>query len=411
MFNDKTQTILDAILLWKRFIDDILFFWRGSEEDLLAFISHLNASHPTIKFEAKAGDSYNFTTRSINFLDLTIWIDDAGFIQTTLYSKPCRVVSYLLPSSSHPSHITQNIPYSLAYRLKRIESLQCNLEMNLSNLKSELVSRGYIPRSVQASIDRVMELSREDTLQKVPRPPNNRVVLSLPFDKRLPDIAARIRHRHQCLLDSDINAREYMPLPPMLSFTRTKNLRDILIRAKLPPPKHRQGTRVKTEGFRKCNKRSNCALCQHSEPGVISSYTCPVTNKTVSISSPITCTDKGVYLAFCKKDNGQCCQVAPTYVGECGEGEHSSFTHRFSTHLGSATQPCQVDTVKPVGRHFRLPGHDPHGDLVMLPIEKISDKEPFLRKAREAYYINLFSTQKKQSVFEIEHGLNLDKGQ
>ena len=121
--------------LWKRFIDDILFFWRGSEEDLLAFISHLNASHPTIKFEAKAGDSYNFTTRSINFLDLTIWIDDAGFIQTTLYSKPCRVVSYLLPSSSHPSHITQNIPYSLAYRLKRIESLQCNLEMNLSNLK------------------------------------------------------------------------------------------------------------------------------------------------------------------------------------------------------------------------------------------------------------------------------------
>ena len=76
------------------------------------------------------------------------------------------------------------------------------------------MSGGYRPRSVQASIDRVMELSREDTLQKVPRPPNNRVVLSLPFDKRLPDIAARIRHCHQCLLDSEINAREYMPLPP-----------------------------------------------------------------------------------------------------------------------------------------------------------------------------------------------------
>ena len=98
-------------------------------------------------------------------------------------------------------------------------------------------------------------------------------------------------------------------------------------------------------------------------------------------------------------------------MGECGDGENSSFTHRFSTHFGSATQPCQVDTVKPVGRHLRLPGHDPHGDLVMLPIEKISDKEPFLRKARESYYINLLNTQKKLSVFDIEHGLNLDRGQ
>ena len=80
----------------------------------------------------------------------------------------------------------------------------------------------------------------------------------------------------------------------------------------------------------------------------------------------------------------------------------------LSTHLGSATQ---VDTVKPVGRHLRLPGHDPHSDLVMLPIEKISDKEPFLRKARESYYINLLNTQKKLSVLDIEHGLNLDRGQ
>jgi hypothetical protein len=314
---------------------------------------------------------------------------------------------FIPPIPHNPEHPLQ----PGLYRLKRIESLQCNLEKNLSTLKSELVSRGYRAGSVQSSIDRVKELSREETFQKVPRPTNKRVVLSLPFDKRLPDVAGMVKHRHQCLLDSDINAKEYMPLPPMVSYTRTKNLRDILIRAKLPPPAQRQGTRGVVGGFRKCNKRANCALCQHSEPGIISSYTCPVSNKTVRISTPITCTDKGVYLAFCKKDTGQCSQVAPTYVGECGDGENSSFTHRFSTHFGSATQPCQVDTVKPVGRHLRLPGHDPHGDLVMLPIEKISDKEPFLRKARESYYINLLNTQKKLSVFDIEHGLNLDRGQ
>ena len=142
-----------------------------------------------------------------------------------------------------------------------------------------------------------------------------------------------------------------MPLPPMVSFSRTKNLRDILIRAKLPPPARRQA-RNKSVGFKKCGKRSNCALCLHSHPGVINSYTCPVSNQTISITNNITCTDKGVYLALCKKDTGNCAQVLPTYVGECGDGDHSSFTHRFSTHLGSASQPCQEDTTKPLGRHL-----------------------------------------------------------
>ena len=374
------------------------------------FTTHLNACHPTIKFEVIPGESYNFTTKAINFLDLTIWIDDVGYIQTTLYSKPCRVISYLLPSSSHPSHVTKNIPYSLAYRLKRIESVPENLVKNLATLKSELVSRGYRPRSIQDAFDRVLLLDRGETLQKVPRPPNTRVVLSLPFDKRLPDIASLIHHRHQCLLDSDAEARHYMALPPMISFTRTKNLRDILIRAKLPPPARRQ-MRPKQVGFKKCSKRSNCSLCQHSDPGVTSSYTCPVTNQTINITQPITCTDKGVYLLCCKKNTGACNQLVPTYVGECGDGENSSFSHRFASHLGSAMQPSQIDTTKPVGRHFRLPGHDPHGDMVMLPIERISDEEPFVRKARESFYIKLLNTKKLLPVTEIEHGLNLDKGQ
>ena len=106
-----------------------------------------------------------------------------------------------------------------------------------------------------------------------------------------------------------------------------------------------------------------------------------------------------------------CRQVVPTYVGECGSGVKSSFTHRYATHLGSATQASQEDTVKPVGRHFRGAGHEPHSNLVMLPIEKIRDKDPFIRKARESFYITKFNTQKRLPVSEIEHGLNIDRGQ
>jgi hypothetical protein len=113
---------------------DIIFYWRGSEEELLQFVEYLNTFHPTIKFKCKAGVNYNFETRSVDFLDTTVWIDNNGFIQTTLYCKPSRVVQYLLPSSSHPSHITRNILYSLAYRLLGTDSTPNNFLTNLEKL-------------------------------------------------------------------------------------------------------------------------------------------------------------------------------------------------------------------------------------------------------------------------------------
>ena len=101
-------------ILWKRYIDDIFFIWYGTKNELMDFVTFLNSYHPTIKFKCNEFEHFNFQTRSVDFLDLSISIDDGGSIQTTLYTKPNLKVQYLLPSSCHPSHITKNIPYSLA---------------------------------------------------------------------------------------------------------------------------------------------------------------------------------------------------------------------------------------------------------------------------------------------------------
>ena len=100
---------------WIRFLDDILFWWLGTPGDLLIFINFVNQIHPDIKFTCE----FDFTTRSVVFLDLIIWVDDSGYIQTDLHTKENAKNSYLLPHSNHPSHICKNIPYSLAYRIKR----------------------------------------------------------------------------------------------------------------------------------------------------------------------------------------------------------------------------------------------------------------------------------------------------
>ena len=79
--------------------------------------------------------------------------------------------------------------------------------------------------------------------------------------------------------------------------------------------------------------------------------------------------------------------------------------------MGTAIQNSQADTLKTVGRHFRLPGHEPHRDLVVLPIEIVSPRDPFLLRARESYNIRKFQTEKRMGILDIEHGLNLDAGQ
>ena len=270
------------------------------------------------------------------------------------------------------------------------------------------MSRGYRPASVSAAVERARSLSREVALRKVTRPTNQRPVFSLPYDPRLPGVSAILRKRHRALLARDVDAREYMPEPPLVTYTRTKNVRDLIFRAQVPMSQ-RRGLRGRLPGFYKCGRRSNCALCQHSDNAT--SYTCPYTGATVSITQHITCQSAGVYLLFCRKDTGVCTRLAPTYVGICGEGDNYNFTIRLGQHVGTATQPCQADTVKPVGRHFRLPGHQAHCDLVMLPIEIVSARDPFLLRSRETLNILKFKTEKRLGVFELEHGLNLDQGQ
>ena len=123
-----------------------------------------------------------------------MWIDSEGFIQTTLYEKPCRVVLYLLPSLCHPGFISKNIPYSLAYRLVRIESMREGLDRNLQKLTQELVERGYNEKSVKDAVARARLLTRDTVLKKLPRPENKRPVLCLPYDPRLPNVTALLKN-------------------------------------------------------------------------------------------------------------------------------------------------------------------------------------------------------------------------
>ena len=64
-----------------------------------------------------------------------------------------------------------------------------------------------------------------------------RLILSLPYDRRMSNITSILHQHWSYALKENPDLKKVLPSPPMISYTRPKNLRDILVRSKLPPNK------------------------------------------------------------------------------------------------------------------------------------------------------------------------------
>ena len=62
--------------------------------------------------------------------------------------------------------------------------------------------------------------------------------------------------------------KECFTNPPMVAYKRHKNLRDMLIRAKLPP---KRGPKRKSKGFKHCNEL--CKMCPYTPNNTATTHT------------------------------------------------------------------------------------------------------------------------------------------
>jgi len=394
---------LVQVHMWRRFIDDCFFVWYGSEEELREFMVYCNNFHPTIKFTF----DYNKETRSVNFLDIHIWIDENGYLQTDLYQKPGKVCQLLLPGSAHPSHTSRSLPLSIGYRVRRLCSrtdlAACPWQDLCQLLKSRttgtpmvptqissrfedqleaLKSRGYKERASLFQFQTVLLRGREEVMEKVEREEEERpIILSIPFDRRLPDVSSILQQHYKLLVERSPEVREWMGRAPMVAYQRPPNLRDLLVRAQLPPVDRRRGAgRGPHRGFRRCGK-TNCLCCIYCEES--RTHSSSATKETWDIKQSITCEDSSVvYAVTCHHRSGRC-QDCPQYVGKVGTTRPCR--ERCTEHRGAARN--NLDTA--VGEHFNLPGHSLE-DFSFIAFEKVRSKDPFVLAAREHYWIQKY---------------------
>ena len=168
--------------------------------------------------------------------------------------------------------------------------------------------------------------------------------------------------------------RECFAKPPMTAFKRQSNLRNHLIKSKLPPPARPYPERERA-GMANCGK--TCPTCPYVKYG----KEIKIDKKnTWRITKKFTCESFNViYLLECQKEK---CQQR--YIGTTGR----QLKYRIADHRGYITN--QVSS-KATGAHWNLPGHS-LADLRVTVLEQTIIHTEEYRKEREKHFIRLFDT-------------------
>ena len=171
----------------------------------------------------------------------------------------------------------------------------------------------------------------------------------------------------------------------MIAFRRPPSLRDLLVRAEVPPTNDSSIPPIQ-QGIFRCTSR--CVTCQEHilESDSFKSHTTGAHHK---IRGHITCTTSNIiYLISCR-----ICGIQ--YIGET----KNSLKKRFYGHR-STVKTQKLDT--PVGQHFNLPNHS-ISDMILQGIEALANRRESVRLSREKMWIKRVHTIHP-------HGLNIQEG-
>ena len=190
------------------------------------------------------------------------------------------------------------------------------------------------------------------------------------WDPRLPTLSPILQKHWRSMVLMDPHLNEVFPQPPLVAYKRTKNIKDFVIRAKIPKPLNSRPQR-QIPGMKKCMKA--CHLC----PYILEGKTVIKGDFEWKIKNTVNCeTENVVYLIECQK-----CKLQ--YIGET----ERPFKERIGEHK------IYIRTEKynqPIGEHFNRPGHH-LSDMKVTILEKMKNNDQQYRKERESYLIRKFN--------------------
>ena len=327
---DDANLYFKFIPLWARFRDDIYCPWVGSVKDLLEFDKFLNSLDPKLNFEMK------YSKGGIEFLDLFIYTE-GNRIETRIYSKECDPHAYLLPSSYHPVHMIENIPFSVMTRVRRCSG-EHSYQTAIQEYKTHLLKRDYADEIIDKAIDKANQTDRNDLIfnKKDPIDKENsarKYPLIMKYNAKLPNMNQIIR-KHLPVLKLTPETSELFPEKSIfVSYKIEKNIRELITCSKFRSrDTHDQEINPDVKGCVKCNK---CKLCKLylEETKVAWSYH---TNETFRLKSTLTCTTPNVIYAI----HDKVCKLS--YIGYTGDEDIHRRWANHKSHIKQNRKTCEL---------------------------------------------------------------------
>jgi hypothetical protein len=221
---------LRSILLYVRFIDDVFLIVENYEIAKL-LLDIINGRRPTIRLE------FSIKNTSVDFLDVTIYkADKIANLQVKLFQKPGNKFLFLPPMSFHPPHIYKGWIRGYIQRMRLNCSLNTEFDIALTKFRNHLESRGYTNIHLDAPFQSLP--LRQDLLNK---DEPKRSFTGIPF---ITTFTAEVKYVKKELslaltappgleLHPDIEYILDNKARPLLSLSREKNIREMLVSTKL----------------------------------------------------------------------------------------------------------------------------------------------------------------------------------
>ena len=369
--------------------DDIFTIWTHGSEELQKFFEFINQYHKTIKFTMEVSDD------QIVFLDTIVKKSaDKSSLLVELYTKPTDTHNYLHFKSAHPGHTKRGGPYGQFLRVRRNCTLDIDYQKHSLIMKDYYLQRGYPEQLVEFSRLKALRQDRKKLLdpgrnnKSTQNPPPNIVPLVLTHHPSNFQVRKLVMDNWGLLQYSDL-CKKALPEEPLFATRRATNLKDQLIRSRLPQPLPTQPGRQVDRPPNTCRIK-NCIVC----PELFSDnfkITSTVTNKTYNIPRFLQCTTRNViYLLTCSV-----CKIQ--YVGET----KNAFRRRFGDHKGYIRRNENQPTALHINGHS-----DPNKHYIPKILEVIR-KDPnhpnttALRKKREVFWIYRLRTLLPQGLNKL----------
>ncbi|XP_073408530.1 uncharacterized protein [Dendrobates tinctorius] len=358
IFGDEGAPAASHVLCWHRYIDDVLFFWDGTLQQLGDFMAWLNANTFNIRL------TFKYDLKTIDFLDVTLEIDDTRRIQTDVYRKPTSVNSLLHAESAHNTSTIRAVPVGQFLRMRRICSTEDGFERQARDLQTRFRNRGYSNRSIRKGYSRARATARRDLLY--PRRDNTgrsaksggsapiRFISTFNHEwEHMRSILAK----HWAILGSEPSLGQVIGDRPLMTSRRCRNLRDFLVKSHyIATTTNPFGSTGPTRGCFPCG---HCVAC----PNVLrcSSFQSSDGEKDFHIKQHISCSSTNViYYATCG------CPLI--YVGLTSR-ELRVRVREHVRDIRAAKTVVDPTTLKTIPRHFRSSHDCDPGSFMVRGIE------------------------------------------